>query len=83
MRAVTASSARAHWAQLLSDVELGQTIAITRYARRVGYLVPAQAHGHGAREEAVRRFLAERTKWPRIPMSLEELLGARHEGHGV
>ena len=81
MREVPATEAKTHLAQLLSSVERGETIAITRHGRPIAHLVPAQAQERAARREAVERFEAQRTRWKGAGMSIEEILAARHEGH--
>ena len=81
MREVQATEAKAHLARLLSEVERGQTIAITRHGKPIAHLVPAEAQERAGRRAAVERFDAWRAGWKGIDMSLEEILASRHEGH--
>ena len=81
MREVPATEAKTHLAQLLSSVEHGETIAITRHGKPIAHLVPAEAQERAARRAAVERFEAQRAKWKSAGMSSEEILAARHEGH--
>ena len=81
MREVPATEAKTHLAQLLSSVEHGETIAITRHGRPIAHLVPAGAQERAARRAAVERFEAQRTGWKGAGMSIREILAARHEGH--
>ena len=81
MREVQATEAKTHLAQLLSEVEHGETIAITRHGKPIAHLVPAEARKRATRRAAVERFEAWRATWKGIDMSLEEILDARHEGH--
>ena len=81
MRKVQATEAKTHLAQLLSEVEHGETIAITRHGKPIAHLVPAEAQKRATRRAAVERFEAWRATWKGIDMSLEEILDARHEGH--
>ena len=81
MREVQATEAKAHLARLLSEVEHGETIAITRHGKPIAHLVPAEAQERAGRRAAVERFEAWRAGWKGIEMSLEEILAARHEGH--
>ncbi len=81
MREVQATEAKAHLAQLLSEVEHGETIAITRHGKPIAHLVPAEAQERAGRRAAVERFESWRAGWKGIDMSLEEILAARHEGH--
>ena len=79
MREVQATEAKAHLPQLLTEVERGETIIITRHGRAIARIVPEASE----RQAAVQKFKAEiaqfRRTMPRL--SLEELLSARHEGH--
>ena len=81
MREVQATEAKSHLAQLLSAVERGETIAITRHGKPIAHLVPAEKQDRATRRAAVERFKAWRATWKGIDMSIEELLAARHEGH--
>ena len=81
MREVQATEAKTHLAQLLSEVEHGETIAITRHGKPVAHLVPAEAQERAGRRAAVERFETWRAGWKGIEISLEEILAARHEGH--
>ena len=69
MREVQASEAKTHLPQLLDDVELGETVIITRHGRAIARIVP-EAH---RRQEEVDRAT--------VKITLDELLSARHEGH--
>jgi len=79
MREVPASEAKAHLAQLLDDVEHGETVVITRHGRAVARLVP-EAHRRQQEideaAEAVARLRARVGK-----MTVEELLSSRHHGN--
>lgn len=79
MRKVQATEAKTHLAQLLSAVERGETIAITRHGKLVAHLTPAEKQDYAARKEAVERFKAWRASWKGIDMSIEDILAARHE----
>ena len=81
MREVQATEAKSHLAQLLSAVERGETIAITRHGKPIAHLVPAEKQDRATRRAAVERFKAWRATRKGIDMSIEELLAARHEGH--
>ena len=81
MREIQATEAKAHLAELLSCVARGESIAITRHGRRIAHLIPAQSQDQDLRREAVERFRHKRAAWPKIEMSDDEILAARHEGH--
>ena len=81
MREVTTTEAKSRFAELLRDVEHGESIAITRDGKTVAHLIPAVANDRASQEDAVERFRAWRRQRPRTGMTREEILGARHEGH--
>ena len=83
MREIQATEAKARLAELLRQVEHGETVAITRHGKTIAYLVPAHVQSRADREAAVEHFLQRRAGWERTGMSIEEILAARHEGHRV
>jgi prevent-host-death family protein len=79
MRQIQASEAKARLAQLLDDVERGETVVITRHGKAIARLVP-EAHSQQAEVvKAIERLQAFRRTMPAIPLA--ELLAGRHEGH--
>ena len=83
MREIQATEAKARLAELLRAVELGETVAITRHGKAVAHLVPASEQERANRQLDVQRFRDRRAGWDSITLSTEELLAARHEGHGL
>ncbi len=81
MREVQSTDAKARFAEILRNVEQGETIAITRHGKTVAHLVPARDQEQAERDAAVDRLLALREKWAPTGMTDEEILAARHEGH--
>ena len=81
MRQVTATEAKSRLAQLLSAVEHGEVVAITRHGKTIAQLAPAHAQQRAARADAVARFRSQRSHWKKLGMSAEEIASARHEGH--
>ena len=79
MRKVQATEAKTHLAQLLSAVERGETIAITRHGKLVAHLVPTEKQDRATRRAAVDRFKAWRATWKGIDMSIKDILATRHE----
>ena len=79
MREVQSSDAKTHLTQLLTDVERGETIVITRHGRPIARLVPELDQ----RAEAIQRTMDQiRVLRATVPaISLSEILAARHEGH--
>ncbi|MBV8684388.1 MAG: type II toxin-antitoxin system Phd/YefM family antitoxin [Caulobacteraceae bacterium] len=78
MREVAASDAKARLAQLLSDVEGGETIVITRHGRPVARLVPEADRRQTEIDRAIAGIRALRQRTGRITVA--ELLSARDEG---
>ena len=78
MKQIQASTAKAQLAELLDDVERGETIVITRHGRPIADLMP---HAASRREDALRamREIEEMRKTaPRV--TAEEILTWRDEG---
>jgi prevent-host-death family protein len=80
MPEIQTSQAKAHLTRLLSAVERGESFTITRHGRAIAQLVPAADH----RREEIRKVMGQietfRQTMPRL--TAEEILSARHEGHG-
>ena len=83
MREIQSTEAKTRLAELLRNVEHGETIAITRHGKTIAHLVPANSRDQAGREAAVERFLQLRAGWKNTGMSVEEILEARHEGHSL
>jgi prevent-host-death family protein len=78
MKQVQASTAKAQLAELLDEVERGDTIVITRHGKRIARLVPDE---DGKRED-IRRAIAEIKALRKHikPATVEEILSWRDEG---
>ncbi len=79
MREVQSSDAKAHLTQLLSEVERGETIVITRHGRPIARLVPEAEQRANEVKRTMEQIDAFRKCMPSIAVS--EILAARHEGH--
>lgn len=79
MREVQASEAKTHLPQLLTDVERGETIVITRHGRAIARIVPVNE----GRKAELGLLLAEMRALGRSvgKITRDEILSARHEGH--
>ena len=79
MREVQASEAKTHLPKLLTEVERGETIAITRHGRVIARIVPEV----NRRKAEIVRTIEEMKAMGRAvgKISVEEILSARHEGH--
>ncbi len=78
MRQIQASEAKVHLAQLLDEVERGETLIITRHGRPIARLVPEKDRRQNEIDKALAgiRKLRERTS----KVTLRDLLSARDEG---
>ena len=79
MREIQASEAKAQLAQLLDEVERGETLVITRHGRAIARLVPEADRRRDEIDRAVETIKAIRRRTGKI--TTEELLSSRHEGH--
>ncbi len=80
MRAIAATDAKAHLAELLRAVEHGETVAITRHGKTVAHLSPPGASDDNARKTAVERLRAWRRRRPPVGLTTAEILALMHEG---
>lgn len=78
MKQIQASMAKAQFAELLDDVERGETVVITRHGKPIAEMRPRS----DARREDARRAMKEieemRKHGPRV--TVEEILSWRDEG---
>ncbi|MDE2838153.1 MAG: type II toxin-antitoxin system prevent-host-death family antitoxin [Chloroflexota bacterium] len=86
MRTVQAAEAEIRLAELLREVEGGESVAITRDGRAVAHLVPVSAPSRSpltsAEREAAQAGLRRlRATVDFAPMTRDEILAARHGGH--
>jgi len=78
MREIQASEAKAHLAQLLDEVERGETVIITRHGRAIARLVPETDRRQAEINHAIACTEARRRHAPRITAG--EIFTAREEG---
>jgi prevent-host-death family protein len=83
MREVQSSAAKTHLPQLLDEVERGATIVITRRGRPIARLVPDDEGRQARVAEAIDEMkkLAKERAERFGPVTVEEILAWRHEGH--
>ena len=79
MREVQSTDAKAHLAQLLTEVERGETIVITRHGRAIARLVPEATQRQADVRKVKEQIAAFRQTMPALTVS--DILSARHEGH--
>ena len=78
MKHVQASEAKAKFAELLDQVEQGETIVITRHGKVIAQLVPDEEALTRRSQEAIEGILELRTHTK--PVSVEEILAWKNEG---
>jgi prevent-host-death family protein len=79
MREIQASDAKARLAQLLDEVERGETVVITRHGRPIARLVPE--HEPESKRKVIEDIRAFRKSLQGPPTTIDEILAWRHEGH--
>ena len=81
MREVPSSVAKAYLSKLLTEVEGGTTLVITRYGRAVARLesIPAKT------SDEVRRTMEQIARFRRTmpSLTLPDILSSRHEDHRI
>jgi prevent-host-death family protein len=78
MKHVQASAAKAHFAELLDEVERGETVVITRHGKEIATLMPRNDHRQSEIDQAIADIKEMRKHAPRV--SREEILSWRDEG---
>ena len=78
MKQVQASIAKAQFAELLDQVERGETVVITRHGKPVARLVPEDEPRQAKIGEAIARII-ERRKHNQ-PATIEERIAWKNEG---
>lgn len=78
MREVQASQAKVHLAELLDEVERGESLVITRHGRRIARLIPEVDLRQQEIDEALAAIREIRQRTGKIRRS--DLLSARDEG---
>ena len=79
MREIQASDAKARFAELLTEVERGETVVVTRHGRPVARIVPDEKQRQKEIDEA--REVIKELRKRAGKVSREEILAWRHEGH--
>lgn len=83
MREVAATDAKARLSQLLSDVERGESVAITRHGKVIARLVPEddpELVKARERRRVVQRFREHLAVREKTGLSRDEILALRREG---
>lgn len=81
MKTIQSSLAKTHFAELLDEVERGETVQISRHGKVIARLVPENADAEAARrQKAFAELRAYRASLPKTGLTIEEILSARDEG---
>ena len=78
MREIQASEAETHLAQLLDDVECGETLIITRNGRAIARIVPEVNRRQEEIDSAIEGIMGLRKRTGKV--TFEQLRSARDEG---
>ena len=78
MKQVQCSIAKAQFAELLDEVERGETVIITRHGKPVARLVPDEEARKQRFDRAVERMNARRKQ--NKPATIEEIIAWKSEG---
>lgn len=80
-RHIAATELKAKLAEILGDVERGETIEITRHGKTVAHLVPTEARRKADVREAIDELEKLRSSLPKTGITIDDILKWRHEGH--
>ena len=78
MKQIQASRAKAQFAELLDEVERGETVVITRHGKPIARLVPDEIAKRDDARRAVEEIKAARKNGPRA--TIEEIIAWKNEG---
>jgi prevent-host-death family protein len=80
---VQASAAKAHFSQLLDEVERGASIVVLRHGRPIARIIPDPEGRRQRAKQAMQniRTLAKQRRERFGPVTIEEIISSIHEGH--
>jgi prevent-host-death family protein len=78
MKQIQASVAKAQFAELLDEVERGETIVITRHGKPIAHLVPDEEARRARVDRAIKRIKELQKNAPRA--TIEEIIAWKNEG---
>ncbi|MBS0530648.1 MAG: type II toxin-antitoxin system Phd/YefM family antitoxin [Proteobacteria bacterium] len=78
MKHVQATELKAKLAELLDEVERGQTLVVTRHGKPIARIMPDEEAAIERSREAMQRIMEAREKAPKV--TVEELLQWRDDG---
>jgi prevent-host-death family protein len=78
-RTVKVAEAKTHLSALLAEVERGEEVVISNGNRPVARLVPIDERARRVR--LIEAIKAERSRHKLAPVTMDELIAWKHEGH--
>ena len=78
---VKIAEAKAHLSELLAKVEAGEEFIIARGNRPVARLVPLDLEKRAAIRQAIDTIRAMRDSFTLQPVTIDEIIDWKHEGH--
>jgi len=82
MKTIPATEAKAKFSAILSDVERGEVVDITRHGKTIARILPAESDERRKRAlKAIEGMEALRKSRPPTGLTIEDILEMRHEGH--
>jgi prevent-host-death family protein len=82
MRSVPATELKSKLSAILGDVERGEVIDVTRHGKTIARISPAEESERRKRVlKAIEDMEALRKSRPPTGLTIEDILGMRHEGH--
>ena len=78
-RTVKVAEAKTHLSALLAEVERGEEVVISNGNRPVARLVPIDDRERRVR--LIEAIKAERSRYKLAPVTMDELIAWKHEGH--
>jgi prevent-host-death family protein len=82
MKTIPATEAKAKFSAILSDVERGEVVDITRHGKTIARILPAESDERRKRAlKAMEDMEALRKSRPPTGLTIEDILEMRHEGH--
>jgi prevent-host-death family protein len=80
MRSISATEAKTRFAALLSDVERGETVEITRHGKTIARMVHPEADARERARRAVEQIRELKRTGRKTGITVEDILSARDEG---
>ena len=81
VRTIQATEAKAKFSELLSDVERGDVVEITRHGRTIARIVPEDSAKRHDVRQAIEDLRKLRNSLPKVGITVDDILAMRHEDH--